>query len=99
MIAQRRLEPKQFKESELWYVLYALAIAKQDIKDRSVKLGDIKPENIFVNDQGNVKVANIYSWPNEHPSFYKATDIESDSQSCLLAPEDLAELQRGALDN
>ncbi len=98
-MAQHRQEQKQFKESELWYVLYALAMAKKDIKERSKKLGDIKPENIFINDKGNVKVANIHSWPNEHPSFYKAIDSEADSGTCLLAPEDIAELQRGAFDN
>ena len=64
LIKQRRTENAIFKESELWYVLYALAVAKQDIRERSPKLGDIKPENIFVNEEGRLKVANIYSWPN-----------------------------------
>lgn len=64
LINQRKIERKLFKESELWYVLYALAVAKKDIKDRSPKLGDIKPESIFVSEEGKVKIANIYSWPN-----------------------------------
>jgi hypothetical protein len=30
--------------------MFALAAAKQDIKKHSRKVGDIKPENIFVNE-------------------------------------------------
>jgi len=43
-------------------LLYALAAAKQDIRQHSKKLGDIKPENIFVNDEGFVKIVNVLSW-------------------------------------
>lgn len=73
----------------MWYVLYALAAAKQDLKGRTPKLGDIKPENIFVNDDGKVKIANIYSWPNETPSFIRAIDQDKLSYNGLLAPEDM----------
>ena len=44
-------------------------------------------------------VANIYSWPNQHPSFIRAIDHQVGSNSCLLAPEDFSELQKGALEN
>jgi serine/threonine protein kinase len=80
-------------------VLYALVAAKQDLHDRSDKLGDIKPENIFVNEQGAIRIANVYSWPNEVPSFAKALDQEKLGYNGLLAPEDLAELKRGGLQN
>jgi hypothetical protein len=80
-------------------VLYALTAAKEDIKKHSSKLGDIKPENIFVNDEGKLKVANVYSWPNELPSFSKALDFDKLSFNGLLAPEDLALLQSNHLEN
>lgn len=28
-----------------------------------MKVGDIRPSNIFVNDNGQVKLAGVYSWP------------------------------------
>lgn len=43
LIKQRQAERQLFKESELWFLLFALAAAKQDIKKHSKKLGDIKP--------------------------------------------------------
>jgi len=44
-------------------MLYALISSLRSIKLYSKKLGDIKPENLFVNDDGKVKVGNVYSWP------------------------------------
>ena len=78
-------------------MLYALAASKQDIRSHSIKLGDIKPENIFVNDDGRIKVANIYSWPNETPSYVKA--MEQSDFDGLLAPEDFPLLKNNHLDN
>ena len=66
-----------------------IAAALQEIKPYSTKLGDIKPENIFVDDHGKVKVGNVYSWPDELPSFIKANDQANLFYNGLLAPEDL----------
>jgi hypothetical protein len=44
-------------------MLYVLTLALKEIKSYSNKLGDIKPENIFLDDQGKIKIGNIYSWP------------------------------------
>jgi serine/threonine protein kinase len=99
LIGQRQPDNRSFKESELWYVLYALAAAKHDIAGRVKKVGDIKPENLFVNEEGQAKIACQYSWPDELPSFARALDLEKFAYNGLLAPEDLSELQRGALEN
>ncbi len=99
LIRERQDSQTLFKESELWYVLFALAAAKRDLKGRSAKFGDIKPENIFISDDGRVKVASQYSWPGELPSFERATDMERYNYNGLLAPEDFSELQRGSLEN
>lgn len=40
------------------------------------KIGDVRPHNIFINDQGQVKVANTYSWPRESTNFTKAFENE-----------------------
>jgi serine/threonine protein kinase len=62
-------------------------------------LGDIKPENILVNLSGDIKLVNIYSWPNELPSYAKALDKKKLCYSILLAPEDIFLFSKGASDN
>ena len=79
-------------------MLFALTAAKQDIKTHSNKLGDIKPGNIFVNDDGRIKIANVLSWPRELPSYAKAVDQGLTYQG-FLAPEDFPLLQTNTLDN
>ena len=83
----------------MWYTLFALTAGLQEAKNRSLKLGDIKPENVFVNDAGQIKVANIYSWPNEKPSYWKVIEFDKFESDSLLAPEDMALLQTNHLDN
>jgi serine/threonine protein kinase len=61
-------------------------------------LGDIKPENVFVNDEGEIKVANIFTWPHERPSYWKFLEDEKNFNG-YLAPEDMALLQSNSLDN
>ena len=73
--------------------------ALQEVRERSPKLGDIKPENVFVNDEGEIKVANIYSWPHERPSYWKLVESEKGFHDSLLAPEDFAMLQSNHVDN
>ena len=51
-IESRAGKKKLFDESELWYLLFALISAKKDMKPSFSKVGDIRPHNIFVNDQG-----------------------------------------------
>jgi serine/threonine protein kinase len=80
-------------------VLYSLAAAKQDIKSQSNKVGDIKPSNVFVNDDGKIKIANVLSWPRELPSFAKVVDQGGLNYDGYLAPEDFPLLQNNTLDN
>lgn len=99
LITQRQPERQLFKESELWYVLYALTASKLDLKTHSNKLGDIKPSNVFVNDDGRIKVANVLSWPRELPSYAKVVDQGGVNYDGYLAPEDFPLLQNNTLDN
>ena len=61
----------------------------------SSKLGDIRPHNIFINDQGEVKAANLLSWPMELTNYAKGLE----NQVTYLAPEELKELEVGKLEN
>ena len=39
---------------------------------KTEKMGDVRPKNIFVNEDGKVKVATKYSWPREISNYEKA---------------------------
>lgn len=100
MIKERLSDKKNFKESELWFALYSLTAALVDIRrnGKTPKLGDINPQNVFVNDEGHIRVANIYSWPHERFSYWKV--LENDKhENTLLAPEDMNNWQTNHLDN
>lgn len=65
----------KFEEWELWYLLYTLLSAQQQIKSKTGnKIGDVRPHNIFLNADGDLKVSNLYSWPRENSNFNKAFD-------------------------
>ena len=53
------------------------------------KVGDIRPKNIFLNESGNVKVGNLYSWPRASTNFTKSLQGEN----TFLAPEELIQLK------
>jgi hypothetical protein len=47
------------------------------------KLGDLRPENIFINEDGQVRVASIDSWPGEQTNVTKSF---YEKQITYLAP-------------
>jgi len=76
-------------------LLYTLVGAKNESNDLSQRVGDIRPENVFINYDGQVKVGSLFSYPNEATNYKKAIDLEP----TLLAPEDVEKLALGATDN
>ena len=60
---------KHFEEEELWYLLYSLVSSAADFNRIDSKIGDVRPYNIFINEEGQIKIANIYSWPYEKTNF------------------------------
>lgn len=54
-------------------------------------MGDIRPDNIFLNELGNIKVSNSLSWPLEVTNLQKAFD----KTVTYLAPEDLTRISKG----
>ena len=68
-IQNRRGLNKPFDESEMWYVLHTLASCTAQFHQQNTKLGDIQPVNIFINDDGHIKLVNIYSWPNAENNY------------------------------
>lgn len=54
-------------------------------------MGDIRPENIFISQNGFVRFVNLLSWPGENNGYSKAL------KGCItyLSPEDMGILQLG----
>jgi hypothetical protein len=56
---------KFFEENELWYLVYTVLSSTYNYHAEERKTGDIRPDNIFINVDGHVKVASVDSWPGE----------------------------------
>jgi len=42
------MEGKYFEEAELWYLVYSMISAGNTFHSKNMKLGDIRPQNIFI---------------------------------------------------
>jgi serine/threonine protein kinase len=72
-------------------LLLALSEGRRQAEGGGEGLGDIRPKNIFLNEQGKVKVANSISWPLENSNIQKSFD----KTPTYLAPEDLEKIAKG----
>ena len=59
------------------------------------KIGDIRPHNIFVNEDGQIKISCLNSWPREKTGFQKAYE----HNDAYLSPEELNKLELGGSDD
>jgi serine/threonine protein kinase len=98
-IKRRQDEKVYFKEKELFYLLYALVAVKVDALERGETVGDIKPENVFINHEEKVKIGILPSFPYESTNFEKAKDPLGKSKNVVLAPEDLKLASQNQVDN
>ena len=90
-IHDRRGKNSRFSEVELWFLLYSLVRANGQACQLNQQLVDLRPTNIFLNEDGNIKVSTNLSWPLEISNIQKAMDKEA----TYLAPEDLLQISRG----
>lgn len=74
-----------------------MVAAKVDLKNHGYQVGDIKPQNVFINSDRKIKVVSLLTSVRETSAFAKAKNYES--TALLLAPEDFPELARSAIDN
>lgn len=58
------MDNKYFEEAELWYLIYSVVTAADCFHSHSNKLGDVRPQNVFISHSGQVQVACQYTWPN-----------------------------------
>lgn len=61
------------------------------MRPKDTKVGDIRPQNIFLNEKGHIKVANMHSWPLASTNFSKSMKDEV----TYLAPEELTQVKKG----
>lgn len=69
-------------------MLFSLIKAKRQNEERSMILGDIRPKNIFLNEEGSLRVPNRDSWPQERSKLEKSLS----DQKTYLAPEEVKAL-------
>jgi serine/threonine protein kinase len=69
LIEERASAGKYFEESELWYVLYALAEVGYYCRAQGHRVGDLRPENVLMNKDGQIKVLTFLSFPNDLNPF------------------------------
>ena len=55
----------------MWYLLYALVEAKNVCAEIDQSIGDIHPRTIFLNSEGEAKVACLSSWPGQVNAYRK----------------------------
>lgn len=95
-IYNRKGKKDKFQEWELWYLLFTLSAAQTEMKSKlNSKVGDIRPQNVFLNSEGKVRVSSLLSWPREVSNFSKTFDNEK----TYLAPEDMNKLEMGGLED
>ena len=100
-IEDRKGSRKGFEERELWYLLYGLAHAKANIKPAFSKVGDIRPQNVFINDKTQVKVTSLNTFPKEISNYSKTFENEVTYLGIYYqysAPEELKQLEVGKIE-
>lgn len=73
-------------------MIYTFADVGSKFHNRGGKVGDIRPENVFINEDGQLKVATKHSWPQEMDNYQKAF---YEKEKTYLAPEETKDLQIG----
>lgn len=56
---------KDFLETELWYLLYNMVRAGFKFEHLKRKIGNIHPNNILINESGQIKIISTCSFPGE----------------------------------
>jgi serine/threonine protein kinase len=54
------------------------------------KVGDVRPENVFISEEGQVKVATRLTFPSENTNYHKTF---YEKEVTYLAPEELRDIQ------
>jgi DNA-binding helix-hairpin-helix protein with protein kinase domain len=86
------LNNQKFKEYEIWYLAYVLIETGAKFHAEGKRVGDIRPLNIFINEDKQIKVATQYTWPHELTNYQKA---KQNAEKTFLSPEEIMSLNIG----
>ena len=67
-------------------MLYVLIKVESIFEKKQMKIGDVRPANILVNEEGELQIISHYSWPGKVDNF--GITIEQDEETVFLAPEE-----------
>lgn len=94
------MEGKFFEESELWYLVYSIILAAESFHSRGEKVGDVRPQNVFISPEGQVRVATQYTWPGEQTNYMKTVFEKEVTYLCKSHPiQPLRNLRISAMAN
>jgi hypothetical protein len=91
-INQRMSREHRFNEYEVWYVLFTLLEAVVDVEQTPAKVMDIRPRNVVLSPEGQVKLITKLTYPGFQNAMIK---VFSKKDSCFLSPEEMKALQEG----
>ena len=67
-------------------MLYVLIKVDSIFEKKQMKIGDVRPTNILVNEEGELQIISQYSWPGKVNNF--SITIEQHEEIVFLAPEE-----------
>jgi len=76
------IEQKFFEEPELWYLVYSIIMAAEAFHSANFKIGDVRPHNVFISPEGQVRVATQFTWPNEQTNYLKTVFDKETTYLC-----------------
>jgi hypothetical protein len=85
----RKVEMKYFEEVELFFILYKLLEGCKEFQLRGEAVGDIRPEKIVKCKNGDLKMINVASFPQEYTPIEKIMERFDTRTVFFLAPEEL----------
>ena len=95
ILNRNSMEGKCFEEAELWYLVFSIIHAADAFHAQGRKLGDVRPLNVFISPEGQVRVATQFSWPNEQTNYLKTV---FEKEATYLSPEELKDIGYGKLE-
>lgn len=61
-----------YENEKVWYLLFQLCEAANIFHSMGLKVGDVRPINIFLDNSERVKIGNRLSWPHATTNYEKS---------------------------
>ncbi len=73
-------------------MIYILTSAGKGVHAKGLLLGDVRPENMFISEKGEIRVGNLASFLEEDTNYRKTITFK---EKTFLAPEQLENIRKG----